>query len=345
MRRALSLIVVISLTACSLLPGAATPIPEATLTLAPTDTVAPPPTSAPSATTAASSTPPPVTDTPAPPTNSAETATPAPPTNPAETATPLLTDTPTVTPTATLAPIDRVEFVADVTVPDGEAHKGGETFVKTWRLKNSGTSTWTTDYALVFVSGDQMNAPKSVPLPSAVAPEQTVDISVNLTAPNTLGAHTGFWLMRNTAGDTFGLGSNRNVPIYVQISVSTTASGTPAPTPSGSTAPGKVTGVTLRVDKETVSGTCPQTLVFTGIFTIDGSGSVTYHLEIIPDRPGFQLDLPAPITGRFERGMTFGLAYTLDFNDSINGQAILHITTPNKIDSSPVAFSLTCQNN
>jgi hypothetical protein len=52
-----------------------------------------------------------------------------------------LSPTLTVTPTVTIGGEDKLEFVADVSVPDGTTFKPGDTFVKTWKLKNSGTST------------------------------------------------------------------------------------------------------------------------------------------------------------------------------------------------------------
>ncbi|HGJ66308.1 TPA: hypothetical protein ENS27_13160, partial [bacterium] len=42
-------------------------------------------------------------------------------------------------------------FVADVTVPDGTSFAPGAAFIKTWRLKNIGTCTWTGKYGLSFV--------------------------------------------------------------------------------------------------------------------------------------------------------------------------------------------------
>ena len=68
----------------------------------------------------------------------APTATPVPPTN-------------TPAPTATrITPCDWIHFVADVSVPDGTTFEPGDTFVKTWRLQNRGTCTWTPEYRLVF---------------------------------------------------------------------------------------------------------------------------------------------------------------------------------------------------
>src|SRR5512147_2949619 len=88
-------------------------------------------------------------------------------------------------PTALAAACDQAQFVSDVTVPDGSSFAPGAAFTKTWRLKNIGTCTWTTSYTLVWAGGDQMGGPTSIVLSAQVAPSQTVDLSVNLTAPST----------------------------------------------------------------------------------------------------------------------------------------------------------------
>ncbi|HEX9840868.1 MAG TPA: NBR1-Ig-like domain-containing protein, partial [Anaerolineales bacterium] len=119
------------------------------------------------------------------------------------------TSTPTNTPgpvTVTVPPssCDRAQFVADVTVPDGTVFAPGATFTKTWRLKNVGSCPWTTSYQLVFFSGEQMGAPSSAAFPKNVAIGETVDISVNMTAPTTPGTHLGYWMFKNASGALFG---------------------------------------------------------------------------------------------------------------------------------------------
>jgi hypothetical protein len=94
---------------------------------------------------------------------------------PPPTLTPLPALTPTLTPNnppPTIVPsgCDKATFVADVTVPDGTLFSPGTSFVKTWRLKNSGTCTWTTAYTLVWAGDDAIGAPGSVKLPVSVAP-------------------------------------------------------------------------------------------------------------------------------------------------------------------------------
>lgn len=120
---------------------------------------------------------------------------------------------------------DRAQFVADVTVPDGTVFSPGTAFTKTWRLKNVGTCTWTTSYSMVFDSGDKMSGPDSVGLLSNVAPGQTVDMTVNLTAPNVGGSYRGFWKFRNANGFNFGIGSSATQSWWVDIRVSGTAAG------------------------------------------------------------------------------------------------------------------------
>ena len=118
---------------------------------------------------------------------------------------------------------DRAQFIQDVTVPDGTRFDPGATFTKTWRLRNTGTCTWTTAYTMVYNLGDQMGSTTSVPMPSEVAPGGTVDISVNLTAPNTAGYYIGYWRFKNASGNVFGIGYYGNNSWWVAINVTSSA--------------------------------------------------------------------------------------------------------------------------
>jgi hypothetical protein len=126
----------------------------------------------------------------------------------------------TYVPTATPVPVpcNAAAFVADVTVPDGAVFSPGSSFTKTWRLKNIGTCTWTMQYDLVFVDGNSLGGPAAVDLPGNVAPQQVIDVSVNLTAPTTPGTYRGNWKLRSDGGLLFGTGSS-NRPFYVEIQV------------------------------------------------------------------------------------------------------------------------------
>ena len=117
------------------------------------------------------------------------------------------------------------QFVADVTIPDGTYINPGATFVKTWRLKNVGTCTWDTSYALVFDSGAQMGTTSAMPFPKYVSPGQSVDLPVTLTAPTTGGLYRGYWKLKSSSGQIFGIGASYAGAFWVEIRVSTPAQG------------------------------------------------------------------------------------------------------------------------
>ncbi len=130
-------------------------------------------------------------------------------------------------PGATPPPISATydaEFISDITCPDGTIVLPSSTLVKTWRIRNTGRTTWDSGYQLVFVGGNQMGAPGAVSIPT-VAPGQTVNLSVNLTTPNAPGTHRGDWRLRNPQGTYFG------DPLWVIVNIPD-ANGAPPP-PSG----------------------------------------------------------------------------------------------------------------
>ena len=151
---------------------------------------------------------------------------------------------------------DDADFVTDVTIPDGTVLDPNETFTKTWRLKNSGTCSWTPSYAVVFSNGDSMGGPATQALTGNVNPGQTMDISVNLKAPATPGDYTGYWKLRNAAGVTFAT-------FYVTIKVS-------------GGGPFAVTSVnyTLSTWSDASHTDCPR---ITASITTNGTGTIEYE--------------------------------------------------------------------
>ncbi len=116
------------------------------------------------------------------------------------------------------------QFVADVTVPDGTSFAPGTAFKKTWRLKNIGSCAWnTSDVSLVFDSGEKMGAPTSLALPTNVNPGQTVDITVDMTAPSTAGHYFGYYKLKSAQGGIFGIGYTANKAFWVEINVTSSA--------------------------------------------------------------------------------------------------------------------------
>ncbi len=132
---------------------------------------------------------------------------------------PTATTLPTLPPPAQTSKCDAAQFLADVTYPDGSLVTRNTTFVKTWRIRNVGTCTWTTAYSIVFVSGNSMGAPASISMPGSVAPGQYIEIPITLTAPNQEGNYLGYWKLRNASGALFGIGAQANDAFWVNVRV------------------------------------------------------------------------------------------------------------------------------
>jgi hypothetical protein len=135
-------------------------------------------------------------------------------------ATPTLTSTPTPSPTAqpqAFAPLptissgasapvtvcDNAVYVSDVTIPDGTTIPAGQSFTKTWRVRNTGSCAWTATYQLTFVSGDSLGG-KATAIGRAVGAGEVVDVSVVLTSSSAGGTLKGVWKLTNDKGQTFG---------------------------------------------------------------------------------------------------------------------------------------------
>jgi hypothetical protein len=207
-------------------------------------------------------------------------ATVAPPIGP-EAATATTLPPPAVISTATTAPpappaaptsvCDAAQFITDVTIPDGTLFSSGATFVKTWRLKNIGTCTWNSSYALVYDSGTAMGGASSLPLPGTIAPGQSVDVSINLQAPTADNTYRGFWGLANASGARVPVtGGSSGRSFYVEIRVGSGSSGATI-VPGGKFA---VTGVGFNVARDGACSFAKYTV--TATITTNKAGDVTY---------------------------------------------------------------------
>lgn len=181
--------------------------------------------------------------------------------NPTATAT--YTPTPTFTPTPTstgggittlpgvgIQPTSScysLGFVSDVTIPDNTPITPGQSFKKTWRVKNNGTCAWEAGFKFAFVGGTQMSG-ATVSLTEPVSPGQEINISVDFIAPtDKTGSIQSNWRMSTTTGTYFGdevyvvitIGGSTATPTATGGAASTatstsTATATPTPTESAS---------------------------------------------------------------------------------------------------------------
>jgi len=104
----------------------------------------------------------------------------------------------------------------------------GQPFQKGWRVRNSGTCTWDSTYALVPAGGNVPAARMGgvpVLVQGIVQPGQTYDFWADLVAPLAPGIYQEFWTMRNTStGILFG------ARVWVMVEVVSNPTPTPVPT-------------------------------------------------------------------------------------------------------------------
>jgi hypothetical protein len=166
--------------------------------------------------------------------------------------TPASPDTPTAPDTPTLMPTSPATFTAvptqvgnpgatqiilcdeyswddttvDVNIPDNTQMTPGQSFVKTWKIKNDGTCTWTAGYTIIYAGyQNQMNG-QPQPLPVPVTPGQEIQISVSFVAPTQPGSYLSAWTLDNGNGTSYSHFYGSNVqgtvharPLYVKIVV------------------------------------------------------------------------------------------------------------------------------
>ena len=115
--------------------------------------------------------------------------------------------TPTLPATAPATCTDGAILVRDVTIPDDTRVDMGKQFTKTWEFQNTGTCSWK-GYTVKFSNGDPMDAPPSTPIADTL-PNDTVQVSVELTAPTADGKYTDYFTLLNASGEVVPIGTQQ----------------------------------------------------------------------------------------------------------------------------------------
>lgn len=239
--------------------------------------------------------------------------------------TPTITAVPTVIPTAvpvaTQGPQYKAGPVTDVTIIDNTVLEPGTTFIKTWRIQNSGSAAWQPDFKIVFVSGNAMGGPASQKLGRVVPPGESIDISLSLTAPTVTNTQIGNWMLETSNGIRFGLGVNADQPFWVKIVVK------------------KLFAVTNAVPNGPASwsGTCPGTLPLTANITSSAAGKVTYYFVINGSNS------PTQSISFSDAGTLTTAAFDYSITASGNLAVQVYIDEPNhQLFPSTVTIPVTC---
>lgn len=131
--------------------------------------------------------------------------------------------------------VDGMAFVDDLTYDDKDLSDlpeldPGEAFSKGWRIRNTGTCDWSSDYYADFVRGDRLKG-EAKDIDGDVKPGQTYDLYVDLVAPQDPGEYVGFWQLHNAYDVPFG------ETIWVAIEVPSDGPVEPTKTPEATETP------------------------------------------------------------------------------------------------------------
>jgi hypothetical protein len=175
-------------------------------------------------------------------------------------------------------------FVKDVTIPDGTNMTPGQSFTKTWEIKNNGTCTWNENYTIVFYGGEQMASATTFKFTQDdvepgenttfkftqddVEPGENVQISVDMKAPTKAGEFISYWILRNDLGQNFFVGGSS---IYVEIIVGTATLTPTTNVPTATPNPWP----TLTITAGPTSGTAGTSLTFSATATDAKDGTIT----------------------------------------------------------------------
>ncbi|KAJ8488127.1 hypothetical protein ONZ51_g3759 [Trametes cubensis] len=99
-------------------------------------------------------------------------------------------------------------FVSDNNITDGQIFPPGAEFVKSWRMRNSGTVDWPETTELVFVAGDRMaprnGAPQKVHVGAVKAGDEVEVVAGEMKAPEVPGKYVSSWRLSDGNGKLFG---------------------------------------------------------------------------------------------------------------------------------------------
>jgi hypothetical protein len=206
------------------------------------------------------------------------------------------------------------------TISDGTVFQPGDTFEKSWTLRNQGDCDWNTSYAFRFIEGNQMSGESSIKVSSVIEPNETVTFIVHLTAPSAAGDYTGVWRLFSDDGEELG-------KYWVKITV-----GTPGPPPSAFA----VTSVIFDPSHPSVDMGCPGGYVARAEIFVSAAGKVTYTWT---DTAGGSSTKSITFSGAGSKIVEYTTA-----NITVTGDysASLYIDEPNHQSFGAKSFHINC---
>jgi hypothetical protein len=108
--------------------------------------------------------------------------------------------------------LNQLEFLDDLTIPDGTEVLPGEKITKRWLIKNTGSCNWNSSYSVQLISGLALGAEKIQGLYPARQSSKAI-LEISFSAPDNPGRYNSWWQAYDPDGNRFG------DPFYIEISV------------------------------------------------------------------------------------------------------------------------------
>jgi hypothetical protein len=108
--------------------------------------------------------------------------------------------------------LNQLNFIDDLTIPDGTEVRPGQIIVKRWLIENKGSCNWNKAYSLQLISGLALGAETDQHLfPARQNTEAVLEITFSI--PDNPGRYNTWWQAYDPDGNRFG------DPVYMDISV------------------------------------------------------------------------------------------------------------------------------
>jgi hypothetical protein len=208
--------------------------------------------------------------------------------------------------------LDRADFISETYV-DGTTVPAGQPFTKSWTIRNSGSSTWNSNYRLRWVSGSNLSSHADVQVNGTIPPGANYTFNVPMTALNASGTYREDWKFINPSGVTIPVSASSTVWVSVRVNVGGQSSITGSVT---SSAGGPIGGAEVRLGSNVTQSNSQ------GAYSISGIAAGDYTVTV--SKAGFTtfngpLSLPANTQAHKD--------FTLQTSVATTGITILSVTS------------------
>lgn len=97
---------------------------------------------------------------------------------------------------------DKAEWVTQIPT-DGTRIEHGTRFDVRWTVRNTGTTTWNTNYTIRHYAGTKLGEKSTYKFRATVKPGDSTDLVIDAVAPSKNGEYNSIWVLTNDQGVNF----------------------------------------------------------------------------------------------------------------------------------------------